>query len=107
MYFLLATICALIAIGILIMQKKPALEYHKPIIDTDRWIEHWESIFQNSLRKILRFAVIHLVGWYRFIIHDITIHKTMKKKVRELLYEHHREQKVKTTRLSIRKSDDN
>jgi hypothetical protein len=105
MYFLLATICALIGIIILLSRVKPNKEYHIPIIDTDRWIDHWEITFQNSLRKILRFVVIHLVGWYRFVIHDITIHKTMKKKVRELLYEHHREQKVKSTRLSIRKDD--
>lgn len=48
---------------------------------------------------MLRFIVVHLVGWYRFIVHDITIHKTMKKKVRELLYEHHREQRKSKSKL--------
>ncbi len=103
MYFLLATLCALIGIVLLLLQTKPVVPYHKPIIDTDRWIDHWEVTIQNSLRKLLRFVVIHLVGWYRFIIHDITIHKAMKKKVRELLYEHHHEQKLKTAKSTIRK----
>lgn len=93
MYFLIASACALIGIGILLFRAKPTTDYHEPIINTDRWIESWEFALQKSLRSALRFLVVHLVGWYRFVIHDITIHKTMKKKVRELLYEHHHEQR--------------
>jgi hypothetical protein len=97
MYFLIASICALIGIVVLLSRVKPERNYYQPIINTDRWIESWELSLQKFLRQILRFIVVHLVGWYRFIIHDITIHKTMKRKVRELLYEHHREQRSKTT----------
>jgi len=97
MYFLIATVCAFIGIIILLFRVKPSSNYHQPIINTDRWIENWEYSLQKSLRRTLRFIVVHLVGWYRFVIHDITVHKTMKRKVRELLYEHHREQRSKTT----------
>ena len=97
MYFLIASVCAFIGMIILLYRVKPHTGYHQPIINTDRWIESWEFALQRFLRKLLRFIVVHLVGWYRFVVHDITIHKTIKRKVRELLYEHHREQRLKTT----------
>lgn len=102
MYFLLASVIALVGIVILLAGKKPATgSYHEPIINTDRWIESWEIGLQKTIRKILRFVVVHLVGWYRFVIHDITIHKTMKKKVREILYEHHAEKRKKVSDKSF------
>ena len=97
MYFLIATVCAFIGMMILLFRVKPTSNYYQPIINTDRWIESWEHSLQKFLRRTLRFIVVHLVGWYRFVIHDITVHKTMKRKVRELLYEHNREQRSKTT----------
>lgn len=98
MYFLLASLIAVVGIMILLSGKQPVKEtYHQPLINTDRWIETWEISLQKTLRKILRFVVVHLVGWYRFVIHDITIHKTMKKKVREILYEHNAERRKKAS----------
>ncbi len=98
MYFLLASSLAVVGIIVLLTGKKPAKEsYSEPIINTDKWIETLEIGLQKTIRKILRFIVVHLVGWYRFVIHDITIHKTMKRKVREILYEHHAEKRKKVS----------
>ncbi len=96
MYFLIASICAMIGIVILVARTKPVYSgTAEHIIDTDRWIEQGKFLIAKLIRKILRFIVVHLVGWYRFVVHDITIHKTLRQKVRELLYEHYNEQRVK------------
>lgn len=72
----------------------------RPLIDTDVWIESIHVSFQTKLRTVLRFIVVHLVQWYRYITRDITIHTTMKKKVRELLYEHHKENSISPSKKS-------
>ncbi len=98
MYFLLASIVGLIGIIILLRLTKPRVRdiRHLPhIIDTHAWIESWEFSFQRFLRKILRIMVVHIVQWYRFIIYDMHIHTTVKKKVRELLHEHYHEKRNK------------
>jgi hypothetical protein len=96
MYFLLAMACALIGMGLVIhgTPVKSSAKHH-PFIDTDHWIESTRLIIQTWIRRMLKFIVVHLVNWYRYVTRDITIHKTMKQKVRELLYEHYRENKNK------------
>lgn len=98
MYFLLASIIALIGIGVLIKSvktKAPRSDHYPHLIDTDAWIEAWEFSLQKFLRKILRVVVVHIVSWYRFLLYEMTLHKTVRQKVRELLYEHYHEQRKK------------
>ncbi len=94
MEFLIASIIGILGMVILLWKTKPTVTDPAPLIDTDRWIDEGSIAIEKFVRKILRVVVFHLVSWYRFIIHDMTIHKTMKQKVRELLYEHHREQRA-------------
>ena len=110
MYFLLSIVCALIGMGLVLYGtpiKSPA--HHRPFIDTDQWIEDARILIQTWIRTVLKFVVVHLVNWYRYVTRDITIHKTMKQKIRELLYEHYRENKNKLsgkkTNLSQIKKD--
>lgn len=94
MYFLIALICSLIGMGILIRFTRPNYSLaHQPIIDTDRWIESGKIILEKKLKDVLHTVVIHLVSWYRIITRQVTIHKTVKQKVREILFEHYAEQK--------------
>ena len=105
MYFLLASVLAVIGITVLLAGVKSDGQYHEPIINTDRWIDSWTFTMKKTIRRMLRFVVVHLVGWYRFVVHDITIHKTMKQKVRELLYEHHREERELRVRTRLFNKD--
>jgi uncharacterized membrane protein len=94
MYFLLAIAFAVIGIGILLWNAKPRYSEHpRSVIDTDRWIDKAEFFMQKTIKQILHTFVVHLVSWYRIISHEITIHKTLKQKVREILYEHHKQKK--------------
>jgi hypothetical protein len=94
MYFLIALICSLIGIGILIRFARPNYAMaQQPIIDTDQWIQSTKIILEKKLKYILRTAVVHLVSWYRVITRQITIHTTVRQKVRKILFEHYAEQK--------------
>jgi hypothetical protein len=87
--------CSLIGMGILIRFARSNYSLaQQPIVDTDRWIESGKIILENKIKIILHVIVVHLVSWYRVITHRITIHKTMKQKVREILFEHHAKQKI-------------
>lgn len=89
MYFLLAMICALLGMGIILYRSPIRSTGNRYLIDTDRWIEHFSMSLRSWIRNFLKFIVVHLVYWYRHITRDISIHTTVKQKVRELLYEHH------------------
>lgn len=98
MYFLLASLVALGGIFFLLRSTKPRIrksDYYPDLIDTNAWIDSLEFSLQKFLRKILKVTVVHMVSWYRFIVYDITIHKTLRQKVRELIQEHQREYREK------------
>jgi len=101
MYFLIACTVALIGMMVILGSVRPKPNHHRqPLINTDAWIDAWEFSIQKFLRKILRTIVVHLVSWYRFIIYDMNVHKNIRQKVRELLYEHYREEKRNKSALS-------
>lgn len=97
MYFLLASLVALGGIIFLLRptKQKVSLQQNLNIIDTDVWIDSLESTLQQFLRKILKIIVIHIASWYRFIVYNITIHKKLRTKIKELLHEHQREHRAK------------
>jgi hypothetical protein len=89
MYFLIAIIACILGIVILLKFAKPNYDHQEHLIDTDRWIARMEFGLQKFLHEILRILVVHLVGWYRFVTRNITIHKSLRQKIRKVLYDHH------------------
>ncbi len=104
MYFFIAMVCASIGM-ILVLRGTPVKQSlrNKALIDTDIWIENIYTSFQKILKSLLKFIVVHLVQWYRHITQNMTIHRTIKQRIRELLYEHYREKKEQA---SLQKSSD-
>jgi hypothetical protein len=94
MYFLIALICS--CIGMIVLMRFGRRNYasaDRPILNIDQWIDSVSLFFKKILKKILQIIVVHSVYWYRGVTRNITINTVIRKKVRTILFDHHKGQK--------------